>query len=214
MRVPRCLCGVVVLLDRHFDFVRTATRASMAGSPTSRLEHVERDLDGAGQDLETVIEQLAGDGQRREDLQHGVVAAHAFNDETIGERVVADNFCKPAVGIDPPEVDAPKSCLGRERLCVRRGSGSRMAGVRGRRPRSSPWQLAAPRRRTPAEPVAATNASWFPRNVPVCSAGTSRAVNHSCDPNCFTTPCGLEIAVRDIEARDELTNDCAELGGA
>ncbi len=37
-------------------------------------------------------------------------------------------------------------------------------------------------------------------------------MNHSCDPNCFTTPCGLEIAVRDIEARDELTNDYAELG--
>lgn len=45
------------------------------------------------------------------------------------------------------------------------------------------------------------------RDATSCCAGTSRAVNHSCDPNCFTTPCGLEIAVRDIEARDELTND-------
>lgn len=87
-----------MLLDRHFDFVRTATRASMAGSPTSRLEHVERDLDGAGQDLETVIEQLAGDGQRREDLQHGVVAAHAFNDEAIGDVWWLTTSASPPLG--------------------------------------------------------------------------------------------------------------------
>ena len=40
----------------------------------------------------------------------------------------------------------------------------------------------------------------------------ARFVNHSCDPNCLTTPGGFEIAVRDIGRHEEITNDYADLG--
>lgn len=40
----------------------------------------------------------------------------------------------------------------------------------------------------------------------------ARFVNHCCAPNCLTTRFGFEIAVRDIEAGDELSNDYADLG--
>ena len=40
----------------------------------------------------------------------------------------------------------------------------------------------------------------------------ARFVNHSCAPNCISSGFGFEIAVRDIAAGDELTNDYAELG--
>ncbi len=32
-------------------------------------------------------------------------------------------------------------------------------------------------------------------------------MNHSCDPNCAITDAGVEIAIRDIEAGEQLTND-------
>ena len=40
----------------------------------------------------------------------------------------------------------------------------------------------------------------------------ARFVNHSCNPNCLSTALGFEIAVRDIAAGEELTNDYANLG--
>ena len=40
----------------------------------------------------------------------------------------------------------------------------------------------------------------------------ARFVNHSCAPNCVTAAFGYEIAVADIAAGDQLTNDYAELG--
>lgn len=40
----------------------------------------------------------------------------------------------------------------------------------------------------------------------------ARFVNHSCAPNCISSGFGFEIAVRDIAAGEELTNDYAELG--
>lgn len=40
----------------------------------------------------------------------------------------------------------------------------------------------------------------------------ARFVNHSCSPNCLTTPYGFEIASRDIAMGEELTNDYADLG--
>jgi hypothetical protein len=39
-----------------------------------------------------------------------------------------------------------------------------------------------------------------------------RYVNHSCTPNCFSTEWGFEIAVRDIAAGEQLTNDYANIG--
>lgn len=39
-----------------------------------------------------------------------------------------------------------------------------------------------------------------------------RFMNHSCAPNCLATDAGYEIAIRDIEAGEELTNDYANLG--
>jgi hypothetical protein len=36
-----------------------------------------------------------------------------------------------------------------------------------------------------------------------------RYVNHSCEPNCGGTERGLEVALRDIEAGEQLTNDYA-----
>lgn len=42
----------------------------------------------------------------------------------------------------------------------------------------------------------------------------ARFVNHSCQPNCAATACGCEIAVADIAAGDQLTNDYADLGMA
>jgi len=39
-----------------------------------------------------------------------------------------------------------------------------------------------------------------------------RYVNHSCEPNCFSTEWGFEIAVRDIAAGEELSNDYANIG--
>lgn len=38
-----------------------------------------------------------------------------------------------------------------------------------------------------------------------------RYVNHSCDPNCAGTEFGIEVALRDIEADEEITNDYATL---
>lgn len=40
----------------------------------------------------------------------------------------------------------------------------------------------------------------------------ARFVNHSCSPTCLATDQGYEIAVRDIEPGEELTNDYANLG--
>lgn len=40
----------------------------------------------------------------------------------------------------------------------------------------------------------------------------ARFVNHACVPNCLNIAVGVEIAVRDIEAGEELTNDYANLG--
>lgn len=40
----------------------------------------------------------------------------------------------------------------------------------------------------------------------------ARFVNHSCAPNCLTTPYGFEIAVADIAPGEQLSNDYAELG--
>ncbi len=40
----------------------------------------------------------------------------------------------------------------------------------------------------------------------------ARYVNHSCRPNCAATAYGWEIAVADIAAGDQLTNDYADLG--
>ncbi len=40
----------------------------------------------------------------------------------------------------------------------------------------------------------------------------ARFVNHSCAPNCVTAAFGYEIAVADIAAGDQLTNDYSELG--
>ena len=40
----------------------------------------------------------------------------------------------------------------------------------------------------------------------------ARFVNHSCRPNCAATAFGCEIAVADIAAGDQLTNDYADLG--
>lgn len=40
----------------------------------------------------------------------------------------------------------------------------------------------------------------------------ARYVNHSCTPNCISTPHGYEIAIRDIAQGDQITNDYAELG--
>lgn len=37
-------------------------------------------------------------------------------------------------------------------------------------------------------------------------------VNHCCEPNCLTTVHGFEIAIRDIRAGEQLTNDYANLG--
>jgi len=39
----------------------------------------------------------------------------------------------------------------------------------------------------------------------------TRFMNHSCEPNCVVTAFGFEIAVRDIAAREPLTNDYASL---
>lgn len=39
----------------------------------------------------------------------------------------------------------------------------------------------------------------------------TRFMNHSCDPTCAVTRFGFEIAVRDIEAGEQLTNDYAML---
>ncbi|MCB1231773.1 MAG: SET domain-containing protein [Verrucomicrobiae bacterium] len=39
----------------------------------------------------------------------------------------------------------------------------------------------------------------------------TRFMNHSFDPTCLPTPFGLEIAIRDIEAGEELTNDYGTL---
>lgn len=36
-----------------------------------------------------------------------------------------------------------------------------------------------------------------------------RLVNHSCEPNCGGTERGFEVAIRDIEAGEQLTNDYA-----
>lgn len=38
-----------------------------------------------------------------------------------------------------------------------------------------------------------------------------RSMNHSCDPNCAGTELDFEIAIRDIEAGEELTNDYGTL---
>lgn len=38
----------------------------------------------------------------------------------------------------------------------------------------------------------------------------ARLMNHSCDPNCGGTARGFEVALRDIAAGEELTNDYAE----
>jgi len=40
----------------------------------------------------------------------------------------------------------------------------------------------------------------------------ARYVNHSCTPNCAATAYGCEIAIADIAAGDQLTNDYADLG--
>ena len=40
----------------------------------------------------------------------------------------------------------------------------------------------------------------------------ARFVNHSCAPNCISSGFGFEMAVRDIAAGAELTNDYADLG--
>lgn len=40
----------------------------------------------------------------------------------------------------------------------------------------------------------------------------ARYVNHSCQPNCLATDAGFEIAVADIAAGEQLTNDYAQLG--
>ena len=46
----------------------------------------------------------------------------------------------------------------------------------------------------------------------ILSWDLARFVNHSCDPNCLAAPGGCEIAVRDIAAGEEITNDYANLG--
>ncbi len=46
----------------------------------------------------------------------------------------------------------------------------------------------------------------------ILSWDLARFVNHSCDPNCLAGPLGCELAIRDIEAGEELTNDYANLG--
>ncbi|MGQ0618977.1 MAG: SET domain-containing protein [Panacagrimonas sp.] len=40
----------------------------------------------------------------------------------------------------------------------------------------------------------------------------ARFVNHACNANCLRTAAGFEIAVRDIQAGEEMTNDYADLG--
>lgn len=40
----------------------------------------------------------------------------------------------------------------------------------------------------------------------------ARFVNHACDANCLRTAGGFEIAVRDIEPGEQMTNDYADLG--
>lgn len=40
----------------------------------------------------------------------------------------------------------------------------------------------------------------------------ARFVNHACNANCLRTAGGFEIAVRDIQAGEEMTNDYADLG--
>lgn len=42
--------------------------------------------------------------------------------------------------------------------------------------------------------------------------GLAAFVNHCCEPNCIATPGGFEIAVRDIEPGEQLSNDYANLG--
>jgi hypothetical protein len=55
--------------------------------------------------------------------------------------------------------------------------------------------------------------SWVDRsgNYVLCW-DIARYVNHACDPNCLATEWGFEIAVRDIAAGEELTNDYANIG--
>lgn len=40
----------------------------------------------------------------------------------------------------------------------------------------------------------------------------ARFVNHACDANCLRTAGGFEIAVRDIQAGEQMSNDYADLG--
>lgn len=54
---------------------------------------------------------------------------------------------------------------------------------------------------------------WVDRNGSYLLAwDLARFVNHSCRPNCVSAAAGLEIAIVDIAAGEQITNDYAELG--
>lgn len=83
------------------------------------------------------------------------------------------------------------------------------------------WVMDALDQAMPESEIAQLPASWAPlvdrwtfsdgRRHRVLLWDHGRYVNHSCAPNCGGTEFGFEIALRDIEAGEQLSNDYATL---